>query len=224
MVIWRSPACAGYFTSGRSSWRSPRASCWSFSPTAHCRGSRPGCTAWPSSRCSGRARSTTAIPSSPPRGGCGRGDSTTRRSSSSSPGRTRPLRSSPSRARSSWIVLATVWFGAALGLVLNFVWLDAPKWVSVLAYFAVGWVGVITIPQMLSGVGLPGSLLVMIGGVLYTLGALVVRDPLAEPVPGNLRVPRGLPRPRRRRGVRAVRRRLARRPVTLRPLPRTVRS
>src|SRR6478736_6779707 len=34
----------------------------------------------------------------------------------------------------TWIVLATVWFGAALGLVLNFVWIDAPKWVSVLAY------------------------------------------------------------------------------------------
>ena len=72
----------------------------------------------------------------------------------------------------SWIVLVTVWFGAALGLVLNFVWLDAPKWVSVLAYGAVGWVGMITIPQMFSGVGTTGSLLVIIGGVLYTLGAL----------------------------------------------------
>ena len=56
----------------------------------------------------------------------------------------------------SWIVLATVWFGAALGLVLNFVWLDAPRWVTALAYMAVGWVGVITIPQMFSGVGVPG--------------------------------------------------------------------
>ena len=55
----------------------------------------------------------------------------------------------------TWVVLATVWFGAALGLVLNFYWLHAPKWVSVLAYVAVGWVGVITIPQMFSGVGCP---------------------------------------------------------------------
>ena len=30
----------------------------------------------------------------------------------------------------SWIVLATVWFGAALGLVLNFFWLHAPRWVA----------------------------------------------------------------------------------------------
>ena len=30
----------------------------------------------------------------------------------------------------SWIVLATVWVGAALGLVLNFFWLQAPRWVT----------------------------------------------------------------------------------------------
>ncbi len=85
----------------------------------------------------------------------------------------------------SWIVLATVWFGAALGLVLNFVWLDAPKWVSVFAYIAVGWVGVITIPQMLSGVGLPGSILVMIGGVLYTVGAIVYATHRPNPFPAT---------------------------------------
>ena len=85
----------------------------------------------------------------------------------------------------TWIVLATVWFGAALGLVLNFVWLDAPKWVSVLAYVAVGWVGVITIPQMLSGVGLPGSVLVMIGGVLYTVGAVVYATHRPNPFPAT---------------------------------------
>ena len=85
----------------------------------------------------------------------------------------------------TWVVLATVWFGAALGLVLNFVWLDAPKWVSVLAYIAVGWVGVITIPQMLSGVGLPGSVLVMIGGVLYTVGAVVYATHRPNPFPAT---------------------------------------
>ena len=107
----------------------------------------------------------------------------------------------------SWIVLATVWFGAALGLVLNFFWLDAPKWVSVLAYVAVGWVGVITIPQMLSGVGAA-----RLGARDDRRRALHprrdrVRHAPAEPVPRHLRVPRDLPRARRRGGVGAVRRR-----------------
>jgi hemolysin III len=85
----------------------------------------------------------------------------------------------------SWLVLATVWFGAALGLLLNFVWLDAPSWVSVIAYIAVGWVGVVTIPQMFSRVGVPGSVLVMVGGVLYTLGAVVYATHRPNPFPAT---------------------------------------
>ena len=124
----------------------------------------------------------------------------------------------------TWVVLATVWFGAALGLVLNFYWLDAPKWVSVLAYVAVGWVGVITIPQMFSGVGVPGSVLVMVGGALYTRRRGRLRDPLAEPVPGHVRVPRDLPPARRRGRHDPVHRRLARRRVTPAASRGTVRS
>ena len=82
-----------------------------------------------------------------------------------------------------WAVLVVVWSGAALGLVLNFFWLDAPKWVGVLAYIAVGWVGVVTIPQMFSGVGVPGSVLVIIGGALYTLGALTYAFHWPNPFP-----------------------------------------
>jgi len=85
----------------------------------------------------------------------------------------------------SWVVLATVWFGAALGLVLNFFWLHAPKWVTVLAYVAVGWVGVVTIPQMFSDVGVPGSVLVMVGGVLYMLGAVVYATHRPNPYPAT---------------------------------------
>jgi hemolysin III len=83
----------------------------------------------------------------------------------------------------SWIVLATVWSGAVLGLVLNFFWLDAPRWVSAVAYLLVGWVGVITIPQMFSGVGVTGSVLVIIGGALYTLGALTYALHWPNPFP-----------------------------------------
>jgi hemolysin III len=85
----------------------------------------------------------------------------------------------------SWVVLAMVWFGAVLGLVLNFVWLDAPRWVSALAYMAVGWVGVITIPQLFSGVGVPGSVLVMVGGALYMLGAIVYAAHWPNPFPAT---------------------------------------
>ena len=42
-----------------------------------------------------------------------------------------------------WIVLAFAWGGALLGLALNLAWLDGPRWLTVAAYIAVGWVGVI---------------------------------------------------------------------------------
>ena len=82
-----------------------------------------------------------------------------------------------------WTVLATVWVGAAFGLVLNLVWIEAPKVITVLAYVAVGWVGVITIPQMLTGVGVAGSVLVMVGGAFYTLGALTYAFHWPNPFP-----------------------------------------
>ena len=83
----------------------------------------------------------------------------------------------------SWLVLATVWFGAALGLVLNFLWLDAPRWLSAVAYISVGWVGIVTIPQMFGSVGVPGSVLVIVGGGLYTLGAVVYALHWPNPFP-----------------------------------------
>jgi hemolysin III len=80
------------------------------------------------------------------------------------------------------VVLAVVWGGAALGLVLNLAWIDAPRWLSALAYLAVGWVGVITIPQLFAA-GIAAGVLVAVGGVLYTLGALAYATTWPNPVP-----------------------------------------
>ena len=52
-----------------------------------------------------------------------------------------------------------------------------------LAYGAVGWVGVITIPQMFSNVGTTGSMLVLAGGALYTVGALTYAFHWPNPFP-----------------------------------------
>lgn len=81
------------------------------------------------------------------------------------------------------VVLAVVWTGAALGLVLNLLWLHAPRWVTVLAYVAVGWVGVVTVPQLFSSVGVVGTVLVIAGGALYTVGALTYAFHWPNPFP-----------------------------------------
>ena len=53
-----------------------------------------------------------------------------------------------------WLVLVLVWAGAALGLVLELAWIDSPRWLKAIAYMAVGWVGVIVVPEVFSAVGL----------------------------------------------------------------------
>jgi hemolysin III len=80
-------------------------------------------------------------------------------------------------------LLTVVWTAAAAGLLLNLAWVDAPTWVATLVYVALGWVGVVALPELFSSVGLAVSVLVLAGGGLYTLGALayVLRRP--DPAP-----------------------------------------
>ena len=82
-----------------------------------------------------------------------------------------------------WLVLVTAWAGAALGLALELVWIDSPRWLSAVAYLTVGWVGILAAPQLFSGVGVAGAVLVIVGGGLYTVGALIYALEWPNPFP-----------------------------------------
>ena len=85
-----------------------------------------------------------------------------------------------------WVVLAAVWVGALLGLVLELVWLDSPRWLRAAAYLAVGWVGILVVPQLFSGIGVLGAILVLIGAALYSLGAVIYATQWPDPFPLTL--------------------------------------
>jgi len=85
-----------------------------------------------------------------------------------------------------WLVLVMVWTGAVLGLLLELVWLDSPRWLTAVAYLAVGWVGVLAVPQMFSAVGIAGAVLLMVGGGLYTVGAVIYATKWPNPFPRTL--------------------------------------
>jgi hemolysin III len=80
-------------------------------------------------------------------------------------------------------VLLTVWIGALAGVVLTVAWIDAPKWVAALPYVALGWVAIGAAPQLLDGLGVDGFLLIALGGVLYTAGAVVYARKRPDPYP-----------------------------------------
>src|SRR5580765_4308400 len=81
------------------------------------------------------------------------------------------------------VVLGIVWIGALIAIVFKFAWLDAPKWISVAIGIALGWVGVIVFPQLLHAIGVGGVLLVLTGGLFYTVGALVYAFRRPDPHP-----------------------------------------
>ena len=80
-------------------------------------------------------------------------------------------------------VLVLVWLGAIVGLVLNLAWIDAPRWMSAVAYLAVGWVGLIALPQLFPALGIAPAVLVIVGGALYSVGALAYATTWPNPFP-----------------------------------------
>ena len=81
------------------------------------------------------------------------------------------------------VILLVVWGGAVAGVILKLVWIDAPKALIAAVYVALGWVAVATFPQLLDGMGLGGTALVLAGGLLYTVGAVVYARRRPDPAP-----------------------------------------
>jgi len=81
------------------------------------------------------------------------------------------------------VILATVWGGALAGVLMKLIWIDAPKWVIAITYVALGWVAVAAFPALFSKLGVTATLLVALGGVLYTVGAVVYALKRPDPVP-----------------------------------------
>lgn len=70
------------------------------------------------------------------------------------------------------VLLSVVWTGALVGVGLRNLWLGAPRWLYVPIYVALGWAAVFYLPEFHAAGNLVLALIVA-GGLLYTLGALV---------------------------------------------------
>jgi hemolysin III len=81
------------------------------------------------------------------------------------------------------VVLAVVWSGAAAAILMKFVWVGAPKWLSAVTGVALGWAGVAAMPQVARYAGATAVVLLGIGGLAYTAGAVVYARRRPDPVP-----------------------------------------
>jgi hemolysin III len=80
-------------------------------------------------------------------------------------------------------ILVVVWAGALAGVGFNLFWTNSPRWLDAALYVALGWVALAALPQLTAGIGVAGVLLVALGGVLYTLGAIVFAAQRPDPRP-----------------------------------------
>jgi hemolysin III len=81
------------------------------------------------------------------------------------------------------VVLASVWTGAVLGVAFALAWIDAPRLLVCGTYLAVGWAGVVAVPQLLAEVGVAAFVLFLLGGVLYSAGATIYAARRPDPWP-----------------------------------------
>jgi hemolysin III len=82
-----------------------------------------------------------------------------------------------------WTVLALVWAGAAVAIVLRFSWPDAPKWIAAATGLTLGWVSVVALPQIVARVDPAAVGLLLAGGLAYTAGAIVYVRRRPNPAP-----------------------------------------
>ena len=80
-------------------------------------------------------------------------------------------------------LLIAVWAGAAAGIVVELVWVEAPKWATALVYVAVGWIGALGFPGIVGNAGLGAGALIAVGGAFYTAGAVIYARQRPDPNP-----------------------------------------
>jgi hemolysin III len=84
-------------------------------------------------------------------------------------------------------VLAVIWAGTMGGALARLIWRPtwqpAPRWLITSLFLALGWVAALVLPQLLRGAGVLALALVLAGGILYSLGALVYARKRPDPSP-----------------------------------------
>ena len=80
-------------------------------------------------------------------------------------------------------VLTVVWAGAAAAILLKFIWVSAPKWLAAAIGIALGWVAVVALPQLVARLDPAAVILLVVGGLAYTAGAIVYARRRPDPIP-----------------------------------------
>lgn len=82
----------------------------------------------------------------------------------------------------SWL-LSLVWSGAVVGVLFRVLWTDAPRWLYVPIYLLLGWAAMMYIVDLVNA-NVAMMVLVLVGGIFYTVGAVIYGLKRPNPIPG----------------------------------------
>lgn len=75
--------------------------------------------------------------------------------------------------KTALIMLVVAWTGALAQVALSLLWIAHPRWIDVVAYLVLGWLIIPLAPQLWAGAGPAVVWLLVAGGIVYSLGALM---------------------------------------------------
>jgi len=81
------------------------------------------------------------------------------------------------------VLLTIAWAGALIAILLKIIWVDAPKWVAAALGLALGWIAVVALPQLVERLQPTALTLLIAGGLLYSVGAIVYARRKPDPLP-----------------------------------------
>ncbi len=82
------------------------------------------------------------------------------------------------------VLLIVVWSGTVLGILFRVFWINAPRWLYVALYLALGWAAVMYMVDLVQA-NVAMMVLVCVGGLLYTVGAIIYAMKRPNPWPGH---------------------------------------
>jgi hemolysin III len=82
------------------------------------------------------------------------------------------------------LLLVLVWSGALVGILFRVFWIHAPRWLYVALYLLLGWAAVMYMADLFQA-NVTMMFLVIVGGLLYTGGAIVYGLKRPNPWPGH---------------------------------------
>jgi hemolysin III len=69
-------------------------------------------------------------------------------------------------------LLMIIWIAAGIGLIQSIFWVHTPKWFSAALYVIMGWLVAPYMSGLSASLGMGNVMLIVAGGILYTVGAV----------------------------------------------------